>query len=848
MKRFLIIAATCFLLSLNCLAAKYEYDFKGVKIPVALTKLVKDHPESRVNFIYDELEDYATTCRINTDNLLLAVRKIIGVNPVIVHTKGETVYVEAIQKGKFHYTGRAIGENGEGVSFATVMMLNPGDSVIITYGISDKDGFFKIPCDKRNLIAKLSSVGYKVKYVAFDAFAMGNIVMNELPVRLKALTVESDVSLNYPDRTVAIPTTKQKNSSIDAIDLLSRLPFPQIRINPVKETVETFNGKSVSIYFDGLPANKGDLKGMNMRDVKRVEYLEYPKDPRFQGAPYVVNFIMQQYEYGGYAKFLGYENFIINSGLLQSNARLQYKKMRYDIMFLGFYNDSPHIGQEQKETFRLLQPDGSINTFERYSRMDGADRVRNQYYATFRATYDSDNITASSTLTGSIDRMPHDDRHGMVGYKPAEFASSEYDLTASTYSKFVDYSGNYYFKLNHNNSMTFSPKYSYSHTKQNSIYEENGFSGIKNGAIDNTNEIYGRLNYYHSFNAQQSLSSFIRSEHDNYHTRYSGSANSNEKAKVTTFGGGATYAYNNNTFYGSIGIGWDSYWSELNDIKEKRTRPWIDLFIQYIIKNKHTLSLEFHHSNWAPSPSYRSENVIQSNHLMSYTGNPNLVPHRSYDLSLSYRFMTKRNFSLGVSYSTWIVGDRYVYDYESSPTGILRTIKQPLGSYNQHRMGINGYLYLFDRKMTVYASVNNNLCNNGAPYDWTKSNLDFSFTTYYYAGDFNFSIYYQSPMGYSDGCMVGKWAKEKSIYRLSAGWGNSNWTIKADLNNFFRWNWKGRKFIETSRYYDNLLQEIDLFYHAFVNVSATYTFGYGKKVDRKNELRQQGSASSGILK
>ena len=173
-----------------------------------------------------------------------------------------------------------------------------------------------------------------------------------------------------------------------------------------------------------------------------------------------------------------------------------------------------------------------------------------------------------------------------------------------------------------------------------------------------------------------------------------------------------------------------------------------------------------------------------------------------------------------------------------------------MGRYNQHTMGMNASLNLLEQSLRLSGTLQNNLCHNGTPYGWTKSHLTFTLSANYYLGNFNFSTYYRAPMGSSDGSMVGKWVDNRSSYRLSAGWGNSNWTIKASATNFFRWDgWRGAKITETSRYYDNIVRSIDVVEgHSWFNLAVTYTFGYGKKIDQRNELRQQGSASSGILK
>ena len=95
-----------------------------------------------------------------------------------------------------------------------------------------------------------------------------------------------------------IPTSKQKNSSQTAADLLNRMAIPQIKIS-ANDNITDLAGKSVDVFIDFLPASKDDLQGMRMQDVKKVEYYDFPSDPRFQGKAHVINFVMQKYEYGG---------------------------------------------------------------------------------------------------------------------------------------------------------------------------------------------------------------------------------------------------------------------------------------------------------------------------------------------------------------------------------------------------------------------------------------------------------------------------------------------------------------------------------------------------------------------
>lgn len=125
-----------------------------------------------------------------------------------------------------------------------------------------------------------------------------------------------------------IPMTRQKNAAQNAVSLLSMMAIPQISVDPVSQAVQTAHGQNVSIFIDYLPATAEDLSGMKTQDVKKVEYFMHPSDARFQGAKYVINFVMQKYEWGGYTKLSANKSFGVNSS--EASAYFLLFRMVYD--------------------------------------------------------------------------------------------------------------------------------------------------------------------------------------------------------------------------------------------------------------------------------------------------------------------------------------------------------------------------------------------------------------------------------------------------------------------------------------------------------------------------------------
>lgn len=841
----ILLAAVTFI---SVSASAYTYRFNNTPISEALATICKDHPEANISFIYVELDKYRTSATIKTDELYHALRQTIGLNPITVLKKGNEYYIEALQRGKYCFTGCVTSCDGEPVAAATVKLLTPRDSVVITYGITDDGGCFTIPCDKQSVIGKFTRLGYETLYKPLTPPDACNIVMQEKVMVLNGLKVEAANAQLSAEKSIYIPTSNQKKAAQTGTDLLEHMAIPQLAFIS-NGSVTTNSGRPVKLFIDYIPASSDDLNAMRVSDVKKVEFYEYPSDPRLQGNQYVINFIMQKYEYGGYVKGFAHTNLISNpvaEGL--GAVRFQYKKMTYDLMGSALGYDRKHIGSEMTETFRLPQENGEVKEFTRQSNTHSSKEKRAWYFATFKATYNSDNIQAVSLIRGKIDRTPDANRSGSVTYSQNVFEPSFYSSLSDEKSKFISYNGYYFFSLTRSNTITFNPKYTYSRTEQNSLYIEEPYEPIRNGAFDNTNQMSADLKYTHDFGKFGNLLGFVRGSYEYNHTRYTGSANALDRIKSSRVGIGAEYNLNLDKIYTDIGFGWDWDRLKFGEIDDNPSSPWLDVSFSYSPDQKHQASVSYSYLTSAPSQSHKSDKVIVASPLMKYTGNPALLPFDSHSIDLSYYWIPDNNYSFGIFSYNWIVGNRYVFDYDATSAYVIRTIKQPLGSYYQATNGIRATLRFLDRNLVLSGNIRHNINHNGKPYNVNHSCLYGSVSARYYLDNWYFMLQYSSKTAYADGCMDGIWVNDKSSWYASAGWSNEKWNVNCYLVNFTRWNYKGQRQIMRSKYYDTDETWINGGNRAFIQISATYTFGFGKKVKQNNEPSVSDDSSSGILK
>lgn len=324
---------------------------------------------------------------------------------------------------------------------------------------------------------------------------------------LNEVVVEAQMQQTSATSSTYIPNKKQKSSAQNAVDLLQQLAIPQITINLVDNAVTTISGQNVAIYINYLPASSQEIEGLLSADVRRVEYLDFPTDPRFNGSEHVVNFIMQRYEYGGYTKLTINENFLVGlSNRASVYSKFAYKRMCYDLYAGTSNHDNKHGGTSYIGKYTIQDKDGVAQEITRSEIFDNAHFKYNQFPVTFRAVYDSDKTQISNTVGFAFDQSPLAETNGTLSFSPGVSPDYTYTRNEPYTTRWVSWQGSYYFILPRDFQLNINPSANYSHTNYDYTYHSSlSDDAIENISKENAWQVRGSATLYKILSQKQNV-------------------------------------------------------------------------------------------------------------------------------------------------------------------------------------------------------------------------------------------------------------------------------------------------------------------------------------------------------
>ena len=276
MRRF---SAIIFLLCTFALAMSAQHiqrNYHDRSMSDVLIDLDKASKHYKISFIYNELEDFTVTQNVKTANIPDAIRKVIGFYPMQMTVGDSLITVECIRKSERKLIGRLIDNHNLPVEFANIQLLNPKDSSFLCGGVSNANGDFVIPCQQKQVLMKVSFVGYKTICKLVSIARIGNVRMQANSYLLKGVTVEAARVVEKVDRQIIFPTKEQVKTASNGYDLLDNLSLPTIIVNRAERKVQSLKGGDVQIRINDVKASMQDVLALQPDEVTKVEFINVP--------------------------------------------------------------------------------------------------------------------------------------------------------------------------------------------------------------------------------------------------------------------------------------------------------------------------------------------------------------------------------------------------------------------------------------------------------------------------------------------------------------------------------------------------------------------------------------------
>ena len=270
------------LVAMSTKAQRLTHDFQGTSLSEALIWIDQAQDDYKLNFIFDELEDFTVSTRLENVSVRDAVRQVCGFYPMHLTFDHQEIYIECTQKEDTKVIGRVVDENGHSIEFANISLYGAADlnnsdrnPTFINGGVSNENGDFVIPCKARQMILKVSYIGYKTVTRNISVGHIGTITLQPETYVVKGVEIKGEIP-QYKAAQGGLTVDVQHSILHDigtADDLLSMIPM----IQGSNGKFEVLAKGEPEIYINNKKVHDpSELKQLKSADIKSVDVITSP--------------------------------------------------------------------------------------------------------------------------------------------------------------------------------------------------------------------------------------------------------------------------------------------------------------------------------------------------------------------------------------------------------------------------------------------------------------------------------------------------------------------------------------------------------------------------------------------
>lgn len=667
-------------------------------------------------------------------------------------------------------------------------------------------------------------VGQEIMLNKPEAKLTHNITMHVADKNLETVTVTAQQAYQTKDKINYLPNNKQVNVSGNGWMLLHNMMLPQLDTNPMTGSINSTNGRDLSLFIDGRKSGAGELSQLRAKDIVRFEYIERPTG-LFAGEKTVINVITKKYNSGGYVEARAKQTFITNAGNYSVQSGIDFKRLKLFAAVSGSYNNIDGGKSNSSEYFNLS---------EKFNRTDNsvAGKIKSNGLGThLQATYlgHGFNITAVGAMSW-FDNPMHT-RWSTRSYSPQVDAGTSVVNKSRSKSKSPRLMLSSWIQLSKRQAIRLYSKYSHSDNMFFSSNTDNAvdaFTSITDGN-ENGNTYNIGANYMNQLSKKTQLTLAFQEEYTCSNVDYAGT-NPNFQSTQNNWLYLITGLRHNfsDRFNTEINITLQQIRYKVNGLDSKEyNNIFPEINLGYTI-NKHS-SMYYYALICKTTPWFQRMNdtEVQTDRYMVQRGCPNLGVPTMYDQYLGYNLNVGIwNASANVSYkyltdagkrSFTVEGDRIIdYFYQN-------------GDMHVFEARLNNSLRLFNNRLQLSANL------------WLKRNIYMGqyadshthyggrFMATAFIGHFAMSALFSAQNKEQWGNLM--YGKNPCSYDFWVSWGNRGWNATVGCRNIFRTNGHAEQEIRFADYKSSTRNYSETL-NGQVYVNLSYSFDFGRKVQK----------------
>lgn len=674
----------------------------------------------------------------------------------------------------------------------------------------------------------------------------GNAMPDDsIPARqLEELVVTAERGWVENGTVNVIPTKKEKKLSNSPASLIKSMHLPFLKEED--GSIVSISGEPVSVFINGERATEIDISTFWPMEVKRVQYMESPADPRFEGARKAVNFIVEKYELGGVSRFNGTQK-VPDNGYYTASSKLAYRKMTYGVMVNGSYlrdhrtdsdvetryTDIFYNGRKYDEITRSEESHG-------YTREEGVSTA-------FDAKYATERMNIRHTVSLGWNRNPGSGSNIADSWSGNLFESGYSYNHSTSRSLSPQISGNYYFILPKKWFLSAGWFYSYARNDNSSQDRTGDADIVSNSAEEDVHSAKAFIIPSFMPSDKWLFQLRVDASFDRFNTRYGGSAVTTQgqsRQDITSFI--RIYWRPNYMFSLSLDPGIAASMWQIGTIHEHTVDPTLSVSAYWNPTRKYSMSGSLRLYRRSPTASESNPVLVRNSELIWSLGNPYLKNLTSWDTYVSSTYIPSNwlTMSLGLGYVKTYNGIIPTYTPGPAETGglIRENINaKPKDSFRA-TLGFSGSF--LDDNLSVSVDPQWFYTHFSGTYGKGLHCFTLSGSVDYTIGDFRVGVSYDGP--YRDLSMGGMVrSRKRDSWSATVEYGNGNLYIDLGVEDIF--NNKARSWETlTSPNYSTVTHTWETGRKLTLNV--TYTFGYGKKIDRGIDISGPEKTKTSVAK